>query len=137
MAGLYLTLRKIADGPGIATDHAPPRTNVKPEETCDGSGIVLLGQNIEDEFLPRLPLLITREDREPFVLPAESLTVNPLLAVEGLGGPIPHGDIEHVVNLAGHRLARLDQDVAEGRGQMVVEPFGFVMRYTRNPCKGC
>ena len=38
VAGLYFSLRKIPDGPGIATDLAPPRSNSKPEDTWDGSG---------------------------------------------------------------------------------------------------
>src|SRR5271166_3735896 len=79
--------------------------------------IVFLGQNVEDDHLLRLPLLSTRENRQSEA-PGESYGKT-TACIECLRCPVLHGDREHVVDLAGHRLARLDQDLLERRNQLV------------------
>ena len=117
VAGLYLSLRKMPDGPGTSVELAPPRSNSKAAGNL-GERIVLFGQDVEHDHLLRLPLLRSGEDRNGLLLRGEPYPET-TTGIERLGRSVFERDLQHVVDLAGHRLRRLDQDLLEGRNQWI------------------
>lgn len=81
--------------------------------------IIILGQNVKDDDLFRLPLLIPGKNRKHLIFCGIEPYRKAIIGGKCLRCPISHGNLKDVVDLARDGLLRLNQNLLERRVQAV------------------